>query len=82
MREGKLYSAAVQLQPAPENPPRDQRTLTGDSPLTGLSVLNLSPAVADELSYAGDMQGVIVGDVSDGSPAAQAGFQKGDVISR
>jgi Do/DeqQ family serine protease len=80
MREGKLYSAAVQLQPAPENPPRDQRTLAGDSPLAGLSVLNLSPAVADELSYNGDLKGVIVGDVTDGSPASQAGFQKGDVI--
>jgi len=79
MRDGKVYSAVVQLQPAPEKPPRDQRTLTGDSPLTGLSVLNLSPAVADELSYTGDAKGVIVGDVSDGSPASQA-FQKGDVI--
>ena len=80
MRDGKLYSAAIQLQPAPENPPRDQRTLAGNSPLTGLSVLNLSPAVADELSYSGDPKGVIVGDVTDGSPASEAGFQKGDVI--
>jgi Do/DeqQ family serine protease len=80
MRDGKLYSAVIQLQAAPENPPRDQRTLKGDSPLSGLTVLNLSPAVADELSYSGDPKGVIISDVSDGSPADNAGFQKGDVV--
>jgi Do/DeqQ family serine protease len=81
MRDGKLYSASIPLQPAPETPPRDQRVLAGDSPLAGLTVLNLSPAVADELSFGGSPKGVIVGDVSDGSPAADAGFQKGDVIA-
>ncbi len=80
MRDGKLYSAVIQLQAAPENPPRDLRTLKGDSPLSGLTVLNLSPAVADELSYSGDPKGVIISDVSDGSPADNAGFQKGDVV--
>ena len=48
--------------------------------MTGLTVLNLSPAVAEELSYKGDPSGVIVSEVADGSVADQAGFQKGDVI--
>jgi Do/DeqQ family serine protease len=80
LRAGKRYTATIQLQAAPETPPRDTRTLAGDSPLTGLTVLNLSPAVADELSFTGGTTGVIVGDVTDGSNAASAGFAKGDVI--
>jgi Do/DeqQ family serine protease len=81
MRDGKLYPTSIQLLAAPEDPPRDQRTLSGNSPLAGLTVLNLSPAVADELSFPGDPRGVIVGDVSDGSPASDLGFQRGDVIA-
>ncbi len=80
LRDGKRYVATIQLQAAPETPPRDERTLTGDSPLAGLTVLNLSPAVADELSYEGDAKGVIVSDVADGTNASEAGFAKGDLI--
>jgi S1-C subfamily serine protease len=62
--------------------PRDSRTIGGDSPLAGLTVLNLSPAVADELSYPGTPKGVIVSDVADGSNAEAAGFRKGDIIAK
>ena len=79
LRDGKRYTATVQLQAAPETPPRDERTLTGDSPLAGLTVLNLSPAVADELSYTGGVKGVIVSAVADGSNASEI-FAKGDLI--
>ena len=80
LRDGKRYTATIQLQAAPEIPPRDERTLTGGSPLAGLTVLNLSPAVADELSYPEASKGVVVSDVADGSNAADAGFAKGDLI--
>ncbi len=81
IRDGKLYQTKIQLEPAPETVARDERTIDGDSPLAGLKVVNLSPAVADELGYSGDPSGVIVDDVADGSPAAYAGFQRGDVIA-
>jgi S1-C subfamily serine protease len=42
-------------------------------------VLNLSPAVADELSYTGGVKGVIVSAVADGSNASEI-FAKGDLI--
>jgi S1-C subfamily serine protease len=48
--------------------------------MAGLTAFNLSPAVAEELSYKGDPAGVIVSEVADGSIADQAGFQKRDVI--
>ena len=65
---------------APEKPAREQVTIKGNSPFAGLTVLNLSPAVAEELSYKGDATGVIVSEVAGGSLAEDAGFQKGDVI--
>jgi Do/DeqQ family serine protease len=54
----------------------------GTTALAGLTVLNLSPAVADELSYPGTPKGVIVSDVADGSNAEAAGFRKGDIIAK
>jgi len=82
MHDGKLYTADVALKPAPETVARDERTIGGSSPFSGLSVVNLSPAVADEIGYAGDPHGVIVKNVKAGSPAAYAGFRPGDVIAR
>jgi S1-C subfamily serine protease len=81
MRDQKQYTAVVALAAAPETPPRDKRLVGGDNAFAGLTVFNLSPAVADELSYDGEVKGVIVGDVADGSNAAEAGFQRGDVLA-
>jgi len=81
VREQKHYTATVALQAAPEIPPRDKRVIGGTTAFGGLTVLNLSPAVADELSYDGEAKGVIVGDVADGSKAAEAGFQRGDILA-
>jgi Do/DeqQ family serine protease len=81
IRDGKRYTATVGLQAAPETPPRDKRLIAGDTAFSGLTVLNLSPAVADELGYDGGTSGVIVGDVANNSNAAQAGFARGDVIA-
>ncbi len=81
IRNGKLYRTNVRLQAAPETVARDERTIDGNSPLAGLHVVNLSPAVAEELGYGGEPTGVIVDGVADGSPAAYAGFQRGDIIA-
>ena len=80
VRDGKRYTATVALEAAPETVPRDQTVIDGDSPMAGLTVLNLSPAVAEEMSYSGPPKGVIVSDVAQGSNAETAGFNRGDVI--
>jgi Do/DeqQ family serine protease len=80
IRDGKKYIATVPLESAPETVPRDARTIDGGSPLAGAVVANLSPAVAEEIGYRGSLDGVIVIDVADGSPAAAAGLSRGDVI--
>jgi Do/DeqQ family serine protease len=80
-RGGTLYGATLALQPAPEIPPRDTTTIIGASPFAGLTVVNLSPAVAEDLALADAADGgVVVDDVKSGSQAAYAGFRRGDVI--
>ncbi|MBN8995698.1 MAG: DegQ family serine endoprotease [Rhizobiales bacterium] len=79
-RGGKPYVATLALETAPETTPRDEVALNGNSPLAGATIVNLSPAVAEELAYRGNPMGVIVSDVADGSLADQAGVARGDVI--
>lgn len=80
IRSGKEYYADLALETAPETVPRDEVKITSGSPLAGAIVVNLSPAVAEELAYGGDPSGVIVSGISEGSPAARTGLKRGDVI--
>jgi len=79
-RDRRDLDFSVTLAVAPENPPRDELQIGGRSPFAGATVLNLSPAVAEELRYPGKPSGVIVAGIAPGSPAARVGFQPGDVI--
>jgi len=80
LRDGKTLDLPLKLESAPEIPPRDALTIHGRSPFAGAEVMNLSPAVKEELSLEGANQGVVVAAVADGSAAAQVGVQKGDVV--
>ena len=80
LRGGKRIVVPIKLSPAPETRPREPVTLSGRSPLSGLTVMNLSPALAEELSVETGNEGVIVGAIEEGSPSARVGFQKGDLI--
>ncbi|MET3891833.1 Do/DeqQ family serine protease [Bosea sp. OAE506] len=80
LRSGKRVVLPVKLVPAPELRPREPVTLSGRSPLAGLTVMNLSPALAEELAIDAGTEGVVVGEVEEGSTAARIGFQKGDII--
>ena len=81
LRGGKKSSLTLRLVAAPETRPRDAVTLKGRWPLAGLTVANLSPAVAEELSLdPGATDGVVVTEVATGSPAQELNLKKGDVI--
>jgi Do/DeqQ family serine protease len=80
LRGGRRIMVPVKLGPAPETRPREPVVIRQRSPLTGLTVANLSPAVAEELGVESSNEGVVVLQVEDGSNAQQVGFQKGDVI--
>lgn len=80
LRGGKRIVIPIKLEPAPETRPREPVTLSGRSPLSGATLLNVSPAVAEELSLDSGNDGVVVSEIAEGSTAARIGFQKGDVI--
>ncbi len=80
LREGKQAVAKLTLEPAAEIPARDPIKLDGASPLAGATIINVSPAVVEEMSLRGVSEGVVISDIEDGSTAAAVNFQKGDVI--
>ena len=80
IRAGKRIQVSIASQAAPETPPRQSITVEGASPFAGATVMNLSPAVAEELRLPFDLDGVAIADVADGSPASRVGFQKGDHV--
>ena len=80
LRNGKTLDLPLKLASAPEIPPRDALTIKRRSPFEGAEVMNLSPAVIEELSLGAPRDGVVVATVGDGSTAAQVGVQKGDVV--
>ena len=79
LRAGTRRKLSVPLMVAPENPPRDMRDLSGNNPLGGAKVANLSPAVADELSIA-ETKGVVVVETEAYSIARRVGVQPGDIV--
>jgi Do/DeqQ family serine protease len=79
LRDGKDVEVPVILAAAPETTPRSETRITGDSPCAGLTVVNISPAVSEELGIATAKSGVAVAAVGNG-PAQRLGFRKGDVI--
>jgi Do/DeqQ family serine protease len=80
LRAGTRRKLSVALMTAPETPPRDVRDLSGNTPLGGAHVANLSPAVADELSI-NDTKGVVVVETEAYSIARRIGLQPGDIIA-
>ena len=80
LRAGKEAQVSMLLEAAPETPPRDPVTIRGRSPFLGATVVNLSPAVAEELRLDGNLRGVVIANVENGTPAQILGLQPGDVV--
>ncbi len=79
LRGGKPVRLAIPLEVAPDTG-RDEITIKGNSPFQGARVVNISPAVADELHIDSNVEGVVITNVDDGAVAANVGFRKGDII--
>jgi serine protease Do len=80
MREGKTTSVPVTLEAMGAT--NGGVTVAGDHEKGrwGLSLGELSPDTRDQLQVPSNVHGAVVQDVQPGSPADNAGLQRGDVI--
>ena len=82
MRTSGDVRVRLPLEAPPELPPRDETLLRGAQPLAGATVVNLSPAVAEERGYSRLAAGVVIVGIARGSPAARFGFRPDDIVLR
>jgi serine protease Do len=80
LRKGKRRRISMALSAAPENPPRNIARITGNNPLRGVRVANLSPALADELSMDQERTGVVILGIPRRSFARRLGIKPKDII--
>jgi len=80
LRGTTRQTVTVKLMPAPETRPRDTLKVKTRSPFLGATLVNTSPAVAEEMQVDFQTDGVVVQAVEENSVAARVGLQKGDVI--
>ncbi len=78
LRDGKPLTMTAQIATLPEPQQAAEASPTGGKSL-GLTLQPLTPGLAKRLEVP-DKAGLVVADVADGSPAADAGIQPGDVI--
>ncbi len=80
-RDKSEQALTVRAEPAPAKPARDEQVIAGRNPFQGATVVNLSPAVAEEvgLDPFGRSGGVVVTKTTDGE-AQRKGVQAGDII--
>jgi Do/DeqQ family serine protease len=81
-RNGGEQALTLRAEPPPATPARDQQVIAGRNPFDGATVVNLSPAVADELGLDPFLgRGVMVTNIGRGF-AMNAGLRPGDMIRR
>jgi serine protease Do len=77
LRDGKAVTLTAKIAELPK--PSQEMVARSGSAALGLDVESLTPAVAQQLGLS-EQHGVLVKEVEDDSPAANAGIQAGDVI--
>ena len=79
-RGGAEQAVSVRAEAAPATPARDEHLIAGRNPFQGATVVNLSPAVAEEAGVDPFARtGVMVTKTADGA-ARRLGMQPGDII--
>jgi hypothetical protein len=83
-RDGKQMNVDVEIGTTPGNDQvmaaAEQQPPEDGTPKLGVVLAKLTPEARQSLDLPADLQGVIVADVQEGSPAAIKGLQSGDVI--
>ncbi len=75
IRDSKPLTLTLKAEPAPDLP-RDPVKIAGSSPFAGATVINISPAVAEEYSLDSARQGVVISDIDEASRAAALSLAK------
>ncbi|HEX6802552.1 MAG TPA: DegQ family serine endoprotease [Terriglobales bacterium] len=82
-RSGQTRDVTLKLGEAPSsNPGAAKPGGAEQSPMSGVEVDQLTNDIRQQLGLGADVKGVVITDVPDGSPAADAGLQRGDVIEQ
>jgi serine protease Do len=82
LRDGVERQVTVKLVAPPEVPARDQTDVAGRNPFTGATIVNINPALAEEVGINSGLSGVMVLGIKRGSVANRLGVQPGDLILR
>ncbi|MBL1422168.1 MAG: Do family serine endopeptidase [Alphaproteobacteria bacterium] len=80
LRDEQKLEYDVAMLGAPEEPPKRTAIVDGNAPFTGAEIMNISPAVIEEMSLPLGSVGVIISDININSNAQAYGFKIGDII--
>jgi serine protease Do len=79
-RNGAEETLTFTASPPAEIPARAPAVILGQNPLSGATVVNVSPAVSEDMGLENQTDGVVVESVKPGSLADRMGFAPGDGI--
>ncbi|MBL4855138.1 MAG: Do family serine endopeptidase [Robiginitomaculum sp.] len=79
-RDGKTRTLTVLADTPKETPKSDQRKLEGNNPFDGLSVVNMSPALAEEMDFDPFVSGVVIAGRDRSGFSSRYRFRKGDIL--
>jgi len=80
LRDGKEQELPVEIALLPEPSANPQKPRQNESAIAGVQLQDLNAQMLRELGLPPEIQGVIVANIPDGSPAEAAGLNRGDVI--
>lgn len=80
VRDGRTRTTQVRVDTPQETPLRDERDLKGVHPFNGAVIVNMSPALGEELGFDPYLEGVMVLKVLRGSAASYNRLRPGDFI--
>ncbi|RZV42007.1 MAG: Do family serine endopeptidase [Acidimicrobiales bacterium] len=79
-RDGVIKNVSVRADAPMEYPPRNELVVEGTNPFQGLEVVNMSPALAEEMGFDPFATGVVISAVSRGTLSSRYRFRPGDII--
>lgn len=80
LRDGSTVSVPVTLEAMGSRDHEGKEIAGNGKPRWGLGLTDMTPELRDQLQASGDVHGAVVEQVTPGSPADNAGLQRGDVI--